>query len=698
MTVPRTEPIIGRHLRGERRAPHVAARERERVGGVGRLRDLAQVEQPGHHHLHRGLVGAAVAGDRELHLVRAVLRDRDAGARRGDEREPARLPDRHRGAGVGLEQHPLDRDRRRAAPRRRARASSSSSASSRSGSGSPGGVRITPHAERPQAGRARGRRRRSRSARARGRCRARARPDRTRVRSYDGRGPGRGRGSAAERSVAPASASRGGAGAARARTARRRPMPSGTRRLVDRAARRPRAGRSVRPRRESICAAAAAGAARRRPAPGARGLSTRCPRPRSRRASFESTSRSRFSTNWPISFDETSASTPAPELRDLAGDREIGDDVDHACRRRRRSSSRRSSPSRCPARACRGPDASITMRCAGFVDLGELRGALVLRGDRPDLHLHDAAVLVAVDLLQLRAGQARRDALDVEQHLPGLVDRACSLGSCLLISIGPPTRRGRRGCRRRSGRRCRRTVPRRRRGGAGAPARLRRRSSASASAQCSRPMSTGLPARAAVGRDREPGAVVVRGARRAGTPRRRRAAGRRGRRRPRRRRRAASSARSAACRLDAIPRSGASLRTHLDAGRQRRAATRSSDTTTDHRRRARSRVAASTRVQRPAAARRAAASGFGTSPPNRTPRPAASTTAARRERGRDVRAASSARRTSTRARCSRYSGDALRSAASARCPRPRARRRRPATRPARAPARPRSRATASSPC
>ena len=40
----------------------------------------------------------------------------------------------------------------------------------------------------------------------------------------------------------------------------------------------------------------------------------------------------------------------------------------------------------------------------------------------PDLHLHDAAVLVALDLLQLGAGQARRDALDVGEHVPRLVD------------------------------------------------------------------------------------------------------------------------------------------------------------------------------------------------------------------------------------------------------------------------------------
>ena len=141
-TVPRTEPITwtsdasrgdlrGRAARATGGSTRARARRRRRRGcGTSRER-----EQAGDHRLHRELVGAAVAGDRELHLVRAVLRDRDAGARRGDEREPARLPDRHRGAGVVLEQHPLDRDRRRARARRRAPSSSSASAASRSGSG-----------------------------------------------------------------------------------------------------------------------------------------------------------------------------------------------------------------------------------------------------------------------------------------------------------------------------------------------------------------------------------------------------------------------------------------------------------------------------------------------------------------------------------------------------------------------------------
>ena len=97
----------------QRRPPPVAHRERERIGGVGRAGHLAQAEEPRHHLLHLSLAGAAVAGDRELHLVGAVLHHRDVLAARDREREPARLPHRHRGAGVHLEQHPLHRDRHR---------------------------------------------------------------------------------------------------------------------------------------------------------------------------------------------------------------------------------------------------------------------------------------------------------------------------------------------------------------------------------------------------------------------------------------------------------------------------------------------------------------------------------------------------------------------------------------------------------
>src|SRR5690349_2430709 len=103
----------------------------------------------------------------------------------------------------------------------------------------------------------------------------------------------------------------------------------------------------------------------------------------------------------------------------------------------------------------------------GLVDFGELRRALVLRGDRTDLHLDDAAILVAVDFLELRAGKTRRDSLDVEKHLPRVVDGSahseavCDLHCCskaasssgVSMSVGSPVsshRTSRAPCRRTS--------------------------------------------------------------------------------------------------------------------------------------------------------------------------------------------------------------------------------------------------------
>ena len=58
----------------------------------------------------------------------------------------------------------------------------------------------------------------------------------------------------------------------------------------------------------------------------------------------------------------------------------------------------------------------------------------------PDLHLDDAAVLVALDLLELGAGHARRDALDVGEHRPRLRRRGTPTRNSLVSSIarGPP--------------------------------------------------------------------------------------------------------------------------------------------------------------------------------------------------------------------------------------------------------------------
>ena len=108
-----------------RPAPHLADRERQRVGGVGRPRRLGQPEQPGDHRADLGLVGAPGAGDRGLHLARRVQRDRDAGPGGGHDREPGHLGGAHDGADVVLAEHPLDGDDVRAGARRSTRRSAS---------------------------------------------------------------------------------------------------------------------------------------------------------------------------------------------------------------------------------------------------------------------------------------------------------------------------------------------------------------------------------------------------------------------------------------------------------------------------------------------------------------------------------------------------------------------------------------------
>ncbi len=188
-------------------------------------------------------------------------------------------------------------------------ASSSARATRRSGNGSLGGVRITPHDDRAQPAVARARPRRSRSARRRGRCPARAPRSRTRVRSYRVQ--------------------------SRPRRMRQRtnstsaPMPTGTRRFVTGAPATSNRSTGSTSLRLDLARAVArpCGRGRHRGRGTGRGSGHRAlerllvrARPRAtcrRRRALVSTSRSRFSTNWPISFDDTSASTPRPNCATL---------------------------------------------------------------------------------------------------------------------------------------------------------------------------------------------------------------------------------------------------------------------------------------------------------------------------------------------------------------------------------------------
>ena len=120
------------------------------------------------------------------------------------------------------------------------------------------------------------------------------------------------------------------------------------------------------------------------------------------------------------SLADTSASTPRPNWATLPVIGQVGGDDDL-----------RAVAVGLEGRGDRGVGVALAARLAalgpqhgtaGRVALDERRRALVLRGDGPDLHLDDAAVLVALDLLELGAGHARRDALEVGEHLPRPLD------------------------------------------------------------------------------------------------------------------------------------------------------------------------------------------------------------------------------------------------------------------------------------
>ena len=106
---------LGRHgclqAVGGAAAPDVADGQRERVGGVGGARHLAEPEQAGDHGADLGLVGAAAAGDRRLDLARRVQRDREPTACGHEEGDAAGLGGAHHRLHVVLAEDPLDRDR-----------------------------------------------------------------------------------------------------------------------------------------------------------------------------------------------------------------------------------------------------------------------------------------------------------------------------------------------------------------------------------------------------------------------------------------------------------------------------------------------------------------------------------------------------------------------------------------------------------
>ena len=132
-----------------------------------------------------------------------------------------------------------------------------------------------------------------------------------------------------------------------------------------------------------------------------------------------SRSASRFLANWPIRFVDTSASTPRPNCAALPEmvRSVVIDDVGGVALVLQLGGDERRGVAAAPRLLAAGLDDHAL---GGLVLLLERGFALVGHRDRADLDLHRAGEVVAVDRKQLGAGDARRDALDVGEHLPCL--------------------------------------------------------------------------------------------------------------------------------------------------------------------------------------------------------------------------------------------------------------------------------------
>ena len=221
----------------------------------------------------------------------------------------------------------------------------------------------------------------------------------------------------------PAGQRRGGAAGATPRAARRPPM-RGSSRLMQRRAGRSRGGRPARPARTRSatvlrsCAASPPGS----PLPG--GALAGSPWPSRRRSVRLAAGRPRrgpvaaggrcwrrrrarsspgWSTNWLRSFSLTSANAPRPNCATLPVMVRSVVTVTFVVSASTGSSWAVISADALPLPPVSRPSALSTARCFSASLLDEARLALELGRDRPDLHLHQAAVGVALDLRELRA-------------------------------------------------------------------------------------------------------------------------------------------------------------------------------------------------------------------------------------------------------------------------------------------------------
>ena len=85
-----------------------ADRDREGIGGIVGSWQLLHVEHQLHHPLDLALVGAAVASDGHLDLVRPIFEHGDAALGGREQDDAARLADGERSHDVAIEEEPLD--------------------------------------------------------------------------------------------------------------------------------------------------------------------------------------------------------------------------------------------------------------------------------------------------------------------------------------------------------------------------------------------------------------------------------------------------------------------------------------------------------------------------------------------------------------------------------------------------------------
>ena len=148
-------------------------------------------------------------------------------------------------------------------------------------------------------------------------------------------------------------------------------------------------------------------------------------------------------TNCRSSLSETSCDHAATELGRLAGDGQVGDDLDPGGPAALAVRWRSPVAPAVPLPRLSLPLASMTNLCAASSFSTKVPVPEYTRAIGPSLTLHGAREVVALDLGDLRTREAARDGLDVLEGRPGVLDRGRHgerVGQ-LHAGITPPPRR-----------------------------------------------------------------------------------------------------------------------------------------------------------------------------------------------------------------------------------------------------------------